>query len=137
MARKLTDITKSEMLRMREQGLSNRDIAKCLDIHYATVYNYIGPQGGRMENLAAFDEPKKEKVETPTEEQKASPRAVDSLGVVAETVRSANGVYQAQIEYELEVVEVLGSTISFEGLVELVTFIIGLAGRVQSKGETK
>jgi DNA-binding CsgD family transcriptional regulator len=39
-------ISKSEMLRMREQGLSNRDIAKCLDIHFATVYNYIGPQGG-------------------------------------------------------------------------------------------
>ena len=47
MARKL-DISKSEMLRMREEGLSNRDIAKCLDIHYATVYNWIGPQGGQI-----------------------------------------------------------------------------------------
>ena len=137
MARKLTDITKSEMLRMREQGLSNRDIAKCLDIHYATVYNHIGPQGKRMENLAAFDEPKKEKVETPMEEVKPSHKPVDRLGVVAETVRSANGVYQAQIEYELEVVEVLGSTISFDGLAELATFIIGLTSHVQSKGETK
>lgn len=136
MARKLNDITKGEMLRMREQGLSNRDIAKCLDIHYATVYNYIGKQGGRMENLAAFDEPKPKEVETPKEETKTYPKAVDSLGVVAETVRSADGVYQAQIEYELGVVEVLGSTISFDGLAELATFIIGLTGRIeQRKGE--
>ena len=137
MARKIDDISKGEMLRMRAEGLSNRDIAKCLDIHYATVYNYIGPQGGRMDNLAAFDEPKPKKVETPKEDPKPSPKAVDSLGVVAETVRSANGVYQAQIEYELEVVEVLGSTISFGGLAELATFIIGLASRVKQKGEAK
>lgn len=45
MARKC-GVTKSEMLQMREQGLSNRDIAKCLEISYATVARYIGPQGG-------------------------------------------------------------------------------------------
>lgn len=137
MARKINDISKSEMLRMRAEGLSNRDIAKCLDIHYATVYNYIGPQGGRMDNLAAFDEPKPKEVETPKEEPKTAPRAVDSLVAIAETVRSANGVYQAQIEYELEVVEVLGSTISFDGLAELATFIIGLASRMEQKREAK
>jgi transposase len=136
MARKL-DISKSEMLRMREEGLSNRDIAKCLDIHYATVYNWIGPQGGRMENLAAFDEPKPKAVETPKEEQKTAPRAVDSLEMICETVRSANGTYQAEIEYELEVVKLLGSTISFGGLAELATFIIGLASRVEQKGAEK
>ena len=132
MARKINDISKSEMLRMRAEGLSNRDIAKCLDIHYATVYNYIGPQGGRMDNLAAFDEPKPKEVETPKEEPKTAPRAVDSLVAIAETVRSTNGTYQAQIDYELEVVEVLGSTISRDELAELATFIIGLAGRVEN-----
>ena len=137
MARKLTDITKSEMLRMREQGLSNRDIAKCLDIHYATVYNWIGPQGGRMENLAAFNEPKKEKVETPKEEPKAPHKAVDALRTICESVRSADGTYQAEIDYEMEAVGLLGSTISFSGMAELATFIIGLASRVQSKGEEK
>ena len=131
MARKL-GISKSEMLRMREQGLSNRDIAKCLDIHFATVYNYIGPQGKRMDNLAAFDEPKPQEVETPKAEQKPSPRAVDSLEMICETVRSANGTYHAEIEYELEVVKLLGATISFGGLAELATFIIGLAGRVNN-----
>ena len=53
MARKL-GISKSEMLQMRAQGLSNRDIAKCLDIHYATVYNYIGPQGGAYGQPGSF-----------------------------------------------------------------------------------
>lgn len=134
MARKI-GVSKSEMLRMREEGLSNRDIAKLLEVHPATVYNWIGKQGGRMDNLAAFDDPKPKVVETPKEEQKPSPKAVDSLMAIAETVRSANGVYQAQIEYELEVVEVLGSTISFDGLAELATFIIGLASRVEQKGK--
>ena len=134
MAKKI-GVSKSEMLRMREEGLSNKDISKLLEIHPATVYSWIGPQGGRMENLAAFDEPKPKEVETPKEETKAQPKAVDSLMAIAETVRSANGVYQAQIEYELEVVEVLGSTISFDGLAELATFIIGLASRVEQKGK--
>lgn len=136
MAHKL-GISKSEMLRMREQGLSNRDIAKCLDIHFATVYNYIGPQGGRMENLAAFNEPKKEKVETPTEEPKAPHKAVDSLEMVYEIVKSADGTYRAELDYETKCISILDSTVEFDQLAELATFIIGLAGRVQSKGGTQ
>lgn len=108
-----------------------------MDIHFATVYKYIGPQNERMENLAAFNEPKHKEVETPKEEQKPSPKAVDSLEMICETVRSANGTYQAEIEYELEVVKLLGSTISFGGLAELATFIIGLASRVEQRGEAK
>jgi hypothetical protein len=85
-----------------------------------------------MENLAAFDEPKPKEVKTPNEETKAPLKAVDSLEMICETVRSADGTYQAEIEYELEVVKLLGSTISFGGLAELATFIIGLAGRVDN-----
>lgn len=44
--RKKCDVTASEMLEMRNQGLSNKDIANCLDISYATVLKYIGKQGG-------------------------------------------------------------------------------------------
>ena len=125
-------VSKSEMLRMREQGLSNRDIAKCLDIHFATVYNYIGPQGKRMDNLAAFDEPKPKEVETPKEEQKPSPRAVDSLEMVYEVVKSADGTFRAELDYESKCVAVLDSTIEFAQLAELATFIIGLASRVDN-----
>lgn len=131
MARKL-GISKSEMLRMREEGLSNRDIAKILEIHYATVYNYIGPQGGRKENLAAFNEPKPKEVEQPKEEQKTSPRAVDSLEMVYEVVKSADGTYRAELDYESKCVSILDSTVEFDQLAELATFIIGLAGRVDN-----
>lgn len=131
MARKI-GVSKSEMLRMREEGLSNRDIAKCLGIHPATVYNWIGPQGSRMENLAAFNEPKTEKVETPKEERKPSPRAVDSLEMVYEVVKSGDGTFRAELDYESKCVAILDSTIDFAQLAELATFIIGLAGRVDN-----
>ena len=45
MARKI-GVSKSEMLQMRAEGLSNKDIANLLEVHVATVYNHIGPQGG-------------------------------------------------------------------------------------------
>lgn len=125
-------ISKSEMLQLREQGLSNRDIAKVLDIHFATVYKYIGPQNGRMENLAAFNDPKPKEVETPKEEQKPSPRAVDSLEMVYEIVKSADGTYRAELDYENKCVSILDSTVEFDQLAELATFIIGLASRVNN-----
>ncbi len=62
MKRKI-QITASEMLEMRKQGMSNHDIAKSLDISYPTVLRYIGKQGGHMEGLEAFKyapTPKKE-----------------------------------------------------------------------------
>ena len=131
MARKI-GISKSEMLQMRAQGLSNRDIAKCLGIHRGTVHNYISPQGGRMENLAAFDEPKPKEVETPVEEKKPSPRAVDSLEMVYEVVKSADGTYRAELDYESKCVSIFDETIGFDQLAELATFIIGLASRVDN-----
>lgn len=131
MAKKI-GVSTREMLQMREQGLSNRDIAKCLDIHVATVYNRIGKQGMRMDNLAAFDEPKKEKVETPKEAPNPNPKAVDSLEMVYEVVKSADGTFRAELDYENKCVSVLDSTIEFDQLAELATFIIGLAGRVNN-----
>jgi predicted transcriptional regulator len=38
-------VTASEMLTMREEGMSNHDIAKALDISVPTVLRYIGKQG--------------------------------------------------------------------------------------------
>ena len=81
MAKKI-GVSTSEMLRLREQGLSNRDIAHVLEISNATVLRYIGPQGGRMSNLAAFNGPNAKDVETPKEEIKTTPKAVDSLEMV-------------------------------------------------------
>lgn len=61
--RKKCDVTASEMLEMRNQGLSNKDIANCLDISHATVLKYIGKQGRHMDNLAAFADPHRKKKE--------------------------------------------------------------------------
>ena len=59
-------VTAEEMLQLREQGLSNHDIAKSLDISYMTVVRYIGKQDGRMEGLAAFkDTPPRQKKQEP------------------------------------------------------------------------
>lgn len=146
MARKL-GVTRSEMLQLREQGLSNDDIAHVLEISRATVFRYIGKQGGRMENLAAFNEPKKEKVETPKEEPKAPPKAVDRLITLRETFASADLNFSAQLDYGLEECTFTGHCleedteamiqpqfrITFDKLPELVTFIIGLASRVEDK----
>ena len=44
MAKKL-EVGVSEMLELREQGFSNREIAEMLDISYPTVHTYIGKQG--------------------------------------------------------------------------------------------
>lgn len=137
MARKINDISKGEMLRMRAEGLSNRDIAKLLDVHYATVYNYIGPQGGRMDNLAAFDEPKRKEVETPKEEPKAAPKAVDSLEMVYEVVKSANGTFRAELDYENKCLSIGENVYDLDHLAELATFIIGLASRMEQKREAK
>ena len=56
-------VTPEEMLELREQGLSNHDIAKLLDISYQTVVRYIGKQGRRMEGLAAFKDTPPQKKE--------------------------------------------------------------------------
>ena len=44
--RKKLEVTPSEMLELRAQGMSNHDIAKSLDVDTTTVYKYIGKQGG-------------------------------------------------------------------------------------------
>lgn len=132
MAQKI-GVSNSEMLRMREQGLSNADIANLLEISKATVFRHIGPQGVRMDSLAAFEKPKTEKVETPKEEQKTAPRAVDSLEMVYEVVKSADGTFRAEIDYESKCVAILDTTVAFDQLAELATFIIGLASRVEQK----
>lgn len=60
-------VTASDMLALREQGLSNHDIAKSLDVSIQTVRRYIGSQGKRMESLDAFRDNPPKKKETKTE----------------------------------------------------------------------
>lgn len=109
-------ISKNEMMELRKQGLSNKDIANVLEISLATVCRYIGPQGGRMESLAAFNEPKPKAEETPAEETKAPQKAIDSLEMVYEVVKSADGTFRAELDYESKCASILDSLVSFEQL---------------------
>lgn len=130
MAKKI-GVSASEMLRMMEQGLSNKDIANLLEISTATVFRYIGGQGGRMDNLRAFDKPNEKQAEIPAEEKKASPRAVDTLEMVYEAVKSAGGTFRAEVDYENNAVSIFDCTIAFDQMAELSTFIIGLSSRIE------
>lgn len=47
------ELTVSEMMQLRNDGYSNKDIARILDISVATVYNYIGKQGCRIPSATA------------------------------------------------------------------------------------
>ena len=132
MAKKV-GVTRNEMLELRKQGLSNRDIANVLEISNATVLRYIGPQGGRMSNLAAFEDAKPTKMAIPQGEAKVTPKAVDSLEMVYEVVKSANGSFRAEVDYENKCVSVLDCTLCFDQLGELATFVIGLVGRVEER----
>lgn len=88
MRRKL-DVTASDMLALREQGLSNHDIAASLDISIATVRRYIGKQGGHMEGLAAFKDPPHQKLENKGKEMpvlaKYEPKPVTEIYAAGES----------------------------------------------------
>ena len=79
--------TASELMALREEGMSNHDIAAKLDITEQTVRNYIGPQHKRLSRLAAFadSEPKRTE-ECPPLEPAYSPK------VVREDFEIADGV---------------------------------------------
>jgi transposase len=65
---KKCEVSASEMMEMRREGLSNKDIAELLEISEPTVYKYIGKQGRRMERLAVFADKGKKKQPEATEE---------------------------------------------------------------------
>ena len=65
--RRKIDVTASEMLALRVQGFSNRDIAASLDISYSCVLRTIGKQDGHMEGYAAFKNTAPRKKEEPKE----------------------------------------------------------------------
>lgn len=95
-------ITASEMLTMRESGMSNRDIAKSLDISYATVVNYIGKQGRRMEGLAAFKDAPPKKEEAKEEVKPVIPK-YEPKPVLE---RFAVGYYDITIDAERRVISI-------------------------------
>jgi hypothetical protein len=86
-------VTASDMLALREQGLSNHDIAKSLDVSIQTVRRYIGKQGGHMESLEAFrDTPPKKKAKTESVTPIYEPKPVLERYVVGDYVVEMDSV---------------------------------------------
>lgn len=130
MAYKKIDVSASEMRTLREQGYSNKDIANLLEISLPTVNRYIGPQGRRMESMAAFKTEKHkghaiEDVETPEIK-----RAVDEIVVRTERLSSKNGNSLADVDYISHTVCLDVGTLTFDELPEFATFIIGMVERI-------
>lgn len=88
-------VTPSEMRTMRENGMSNHDIAKSLDISYQTVLRYIGKQDGHMQSYDAFKdnakkEEKKEMVQVATVMPKYNPKPIREAYEIGETKITLN-----------------------------------------------
>lgn len=123
-------VTAAEMLQMREDGLSNHDIAKALDISYATVRKYIGKQGGRMEGLAAFkDKPTKKAV---PEEPTVPEIPVYEPMPCEETYKVAGE--RIYIDQETRTVTIRDVGLSFYDIPDIVQFL-AWAMRTRMKGE--
>lgn len=56
----LDDVSMQELYGMREQGLSNTEIAERLDCSYVTVLRYMGKSDNRRERRAITPKPVKE-----------------------------------------------------------------------------
>lgn len=121
-------VTVSEMMALREQGLSNTDIANVLEISKATVFRYIGKQGGRMESMAAFKE--KPKAPPPVETPEIK-RAVDEVIVQTEYICNRSGSVKATVDYIEHTVALDVRAMTFDELAEFATFVIGMTERIK------
>lgn len=125
--RKRLDITPSEMMELRKQGYSNRDIANMLDICIQTVRKYIGRQDGRMDNLEAFkDKPKPEKAVVASAEP-AIPTYVPNLISEKYTLCGSCEALDVEIDHIGETLCIKtvnsGICITFDEARELVRFL--------------
>ena len=82
--------TVSELMALREEGLSNHDIAAKLDISEQTVRNYIGAQHKQLPRLAAFSDSEPHRTEEcPTLELTYSPKVVREDFEIADGISAA------------------------------------------------
>ena len=121
-------VTAAEMRTMRENGMSNHDIARSLDVSYQTVLRYIGKQDGRMQSYDAFKdnpakkEKKEEMVQVATVMPKYNPKPVAEsykIGGVDVTIDN-----EARMLYVSAGGDCQGEVcIPFDGAVELAKFL--------------
>lgn len=129
-------VSASEMMALRNEGYSNKDIANLLEISRHTVRRYIGNQTSRrMDNMAAFEKPAT-KPAGPVEIPEIK-RAVDEIVVQQETVGSANGNFTADVDYIGHTVLLTLDGLRFDELPEFATFIIGITERIKALDSAK
>lgn len=61
----LKDCSVSELMTMRERGMSNAEIAKALDVSRATIYRYIGAPTRRKKAESIVPDPHREEKPRP------------------------------------------------------------------------
>ena len=136
---KKLEVSASEMMEMRRQGLSNADIAAVLDISVPTVFKYIGKQGRRMERLAVFADKGKKKEAgeeeiRETKKQMTKPKYVPSeetYAVGSVRVAVSNIVRYLTIKKDGDSV-----TLSYEQAAELLEFLAWLGReKCQTEGD--
>lgn len=97
-------VTAHEMRKMREEGMSNHDIAKALDISTQTVLNYIGKQGKKMECLRAFrDKPLCKKATEPVEDETPCIPPYNPTPLT-EVYEIAEGTIRVEMDYVTEII---------------------------------
>ena len=79
------EVTREEMLRLREQGYSNTEIAEQLECCYATVIRYIGKGGVRRANR---------KDESQAETKKPEVVNIERLKLVCKTFSGASASFE-------------------------------------------
>ena len=142
MYKKKLDLHPSELLELRKQGYSNKDIANMLGICDQTVRNYIGRQDGKMDSLKAFeDKPKAEaKAETPVEAiPPYQPKVTREEYILGDDELSATIIATIRYDNERIKLETVGGCLSltYDQARELVQFLAWASDRCKPKeGET-
>lgn len=131
MKRKIIDeVSINEMLEMRKQGMSNKDIARALEISHVTVLKYIGKQPAGMDNIAALEPVKAKEPEVVTP---PAPPAPPFFRVGKE--RLAAGEFTVHLDYEARQVDIHSEAVhvkvtGYEKLVGLMEVISNVLARV-------
>lgn len=117
-------VTASEMLELRNEGLSNHDIAKILDISVPTVVRYIGKQGKRMEGLSAFKDAPSPKKEEAKEEVKPVIPKYEPKPTLERFRVSGNMIDMNSIDRSVTISGEMGEIIlEYESIPDLVQFL--------------
>ena len=140
MSRRKIGVTPAEMMQLRNEPycLSNKEIAKRLDISYPTVLKYIGKQNGTEPEIF-----KKQTEQAPTPDSPSKPEPSAKVWDTAQSLtRLAHGdrswlidTYRQQVELERPI-RILEAA-DIRSLINELTYLDQLLERARKEGKTK